>query len=99
MRREKLNLKAINKVLNRDELKKIMAGSGTGTGTGGTGGGCIQCAPGCSSVLIYCRDSSGRNLGTVLGYTCSLEGQLYDCNSGGYPTATSTNSDCTCHPS
>ena len=99
MRKEKLSLKAVKNVLNRDELKKIMAGSGTGTGTGGTGGpGCVQCAPACSSVLIFCYDSTGHNRGSVLGTTCVLAGQLQDCLNAGYSWAASTDSDCTCHP-
>ncbi|MDB5136129.1 MAG: hypothetical protein JWP37_2732 [Mucilaginibacter sp.] len=95
---KKLSFKDISNVLSRAELKNIMAGSsGGGPGGGGGGGGCpIPCAPNCNnSVLIYCRNSSGANIGTVLGNTCDHEGQLQECWRV-YPTTVSTNSDCLC---
>jgi hypothetical protein len=97
MRTKKLSFKAIKNSLSRTELRNIMAGSGGG-GSGGGGGSCpIPCAPNCNnSVLIYCRNSSGVTVGTVLGNTCNLEGQLQECAMGGYRTTTSTYSDCTC---
>jgi hypothetical protein len=67
MKIERLNLKGIKNALNKDELKKIMAGSGTGTGTGGTG-----CTWQCTPQTLYCHDSTGYILGTVSEITfCS----------------------------
>jgi hypothetical protein len=97
MKREKLSLKSIKNVLSRTELKNIMAGS-TGGGGGSGGGGCpIPCAPNCiNSILVYCRNSLGQNIGNVLGTTCNKEGQLQECWAGGFSATVSTNSDCLC---
>ncbi len=98
MKIKKLSFKDVKTSLNRNELREIMAGSGSGGTGGGGGGGCpIPCAPNCNnSVLIYCRNSSGVNIGNVLGNTCNSEGQLQECWAGGYSATTSTNSDCLC---
>jgi hypothetical protein len=98
MRTKKLSFKGVKNALSRTELRNIMAGSSGGGGGGGTGGGCpIPCAPNCvNSVLVYCRNSSGANIGTTLATTCNSEGQLQACYAAGYSSTVSTNSDCTC---
>jgi|GEM_PF-2562990 len=96
MKTKKLSLKGIKNQLSREELKQITAGSsGSGGGTGG--GGCpIPCAPNCNnSVLIFCHNAAGTNLGTVLGDTCNQFGQVQEC-ARVYPTTTWAQSDCLC---
>jgi hypothetical protein len=96
MKTKKLSLNGIRNELSREELREISAGS-TGGGGGGGGGNCpIPCAPNCNnSVLLYCHDASGLNLGTVLGNTCNQFAQVQECDRV-YPTTTWVMSDCLC---
>ena len=64
MKTEKSNLKSIKNVMSRDEMRKIMAGSGTGPGRCAEGGEVcggptgIDC---CGPLLCYTSDlTSGQ---------------------------------------
>ena len=99
MKKEKLSFKGIKNVISRDELKNIMAGSGPGTPGGGGGGtppGCQPCMPSCTNVLVYCADSNGASIGTILATTCDHYGQVQLCKMAGYTATTQTRSNCTC---
>jgi hypothetical protein len=64
MKKEKMSLKSIKNLLNRTELKTIMAGSGGGN----SGGGCTNnISP---DAYFQCHDSTGYTLGSIYGSCC-----------------------------
>jgi hypothetical protein len=68
MKIEKLSLKSIKNGLNRDELKKIMAGSGGGTG--GNGGGNCGNPTMVPPVMVACHDNTGFVIAHVYTNYC-----------------------------
>ncbi|MFT4152472.1 hypothetical protein [Parafilimonas sp.] len=88
---KKLKLRTIelgaSEILSREQLKKVLGGSGSGSSTDACAG---------KSSTIYCRNGSGEIVKEIEGTGCPTTGAGLDSSCSGVTGYDRSTSSCTC---